>query len=35
MTATEVYEGKVYAEKSSELRFNIKSGETKMFRIEK
>ena len=35
MTATEVYEGKVYAEKSSEIRFSIKRGQTKMFRIEK
>ena len=34
MTATEVYEGKVYAENSSEIRFKIKRGETKMFRIE-
>ena len=34
MTATEVYDGKVYAENSSEIRFKIKRGETKMFRLE-
>ena len=32
-TASEVYEGKVYAEHSREIRFSIKRGETKMFRI--
>ena len=34
MKATEVYEGAVYSECSDEIRFKIKRGETKMFRIE-
>ena len=34
MKATEVYEGTVYSECSDEIRFKIKRGETKMFRIE-
>ena len=32
-TATEVYEGKVYAEHASEIAFKMKRGETKMFRV--
>ena len=32
-TVTEVYENKVYAENSDEIRFNIKRTETKMFRV--
>jgi hypothetical protein len=32
-TVAEVYDGETYAESSSEIRFKIKRGETKMFRI--
>lgn len=32
-TVTELYEGKAYAECSDEIRFKIKRGETKMFRV--
>ena len=32
-TVAEVYDGETYAESSSEIRFKIKRGETKMFRL--
>ena len=34
MTATEVYQNKVYAEGASEIRFRLRRGETRMFRLQ-